>query len=204
MAKKTRHEACAPPCLLMARVMTPLLWTADSSPVQGMAAALTNLLDLAWMRNLLLGYFFTRLSIAQLVKESACHAKTPVRFWAGRSTVENRGYPLSILNSLEKSMDWIVHGYAKVGHNWVTFLTFYNFVYYWQFDQRQVPSLSGLSPSLKISTMSLNSFQLQGCLLVLAHSGFTYWNDIYLLNGNFNSPFPSNGTLIIEHIFAFL
>ena len=38
----------------------------------------------------------------------------------GRSPGEGEGYPLQY-SGLENSMDSIVHGVARVGHNWATF-----------------------------------------------------------------------------------
>ena len=75
-------------------------------------------------------------------------------------------------------------------------LHFYTFVYYWQFDQRQVPFLSGLSPSLKISIVSLNSFQLQRLSNWISGTQWVHILKWYIFVRNtFNSTFPSNGTV---------
>ena len=54
-------------------------------------------------------------------KESACNVgdlgATPE---LGRSPGEGNSYPLQY-SGLENSMDYIVHGVAKIGHNWATF-----------------------------------------------------------------------------------
>ena len=50
-------------------------------------------------------------------KESACSAGVPVSTpGLGRSTGEGKGYPLQH-SGLENSMDYIVHGSKRVGHN---------------------------------------------------------------------------------------
>ena len=50
-------------------------------------------------------------------KESACNARDPGSIpGLGRSTGEERGYPLQY-SGLQNSMDWIVHGVRRVGHN---------------------------------------------------------------------------------------
>lgn len=72
------------------------------------------------------------------------------------------------------------------------------FVYYWQVDQRHVHSLSlfGLSASLKASTMSLHSFQLQRVSNRISGAQWVHilrWYK-FVIN-TFNSSFPSNGTV---------
>ena len=50
-------------------------------------------------------------------KESACNAGDPVLIpGLGRSPGEGKGYPLQY-SVLENSMDCIVHGSQRVGHN---------------------------------------------------------------------------------------
>ena len=102
-----------PPLPAHGKLMTALLWTADSSPVQGWQQLWpTSWTWLGW-GNLLLGYFFTSLSNSSACKESACNARDPSSIpGLGRSTGEERGYPLQY-SGLENSMDWIVHEVQK-------------------------------------------------------------------------------------------
>ena len=57
-------------------------------------------------------------------KESSCNAGDLVSIpGLGRSPGEGKGYPLQY-SGLENSMDCIVHGVQRVGHNWATFIYF--------------------------------------------------------------------------------
>ena len=66
-------------------------------------------------------FFFSKFPDNLVGKESACNA------WdcgsipgSGRSPGEGKSYPLQY-PGLENSMDCIVHGLQRVGHDWVTF-----------------------------------------------------------------------------------
>ena len=57
--------------------------------------------------------------VVQLVKIRLQWRRPRFESWVGRSPGEGKGYPLQY-SGLENSMDCIVHGIARVGHDWET------------------------------------------------------------------------------------
>ena len=63
------------------------------------------------------------------VKESACNVGDLGSIpGLGRSPGEQKCYPLQY-SGLENSMDCIVHGLAKIGHNWATFTSLHTHIH---------------------------------------------------------------------------
>ena len=76
---------------------------------------------MGWRRDRLATLVFLGFRCGSAGKESAGNAGDLGSISGlGRSPREGKGYPLQY-SSLENSMDYIVHGVTKIGHDWVTF-----------------------------------------------------------------------------------